>query len=376
LSESHQGREPSATRKLASVLVCLVATIAAGVLTALFVHFSADTPSANFAVPSPQMVLLTDQSNASVTYSIAYYQGSVTSPGETQFGPADSVAPLGTRRMTFRIHVAPGTHQLRFAMLLNTDASMIEPTAIQGLGFIDATIPAGEIQSPCPSILSFDTTQVLSGVTDVDSTGEATIDVVGGVPGHVRYRSNGDRTPVNVLQMLPVAGDTGASAAGTCAVNLVNWEQVGGIGWQTPTFGSGQVTIGSVPAGQYIESSNPAVVDAQTLAWNLTGPADVSYTLFDSNSQSSHELWLFLAGITAALGATLLVEIVKGSPELVWLLSHRGDDTGAGQPARPHVSPSPGPNVNGQERAPQWPVFLAGVLSGVLVSRLRHHRDE
>lgn len=70
------------------------------------------------------------------------------------------------------------------------------------------------MQSPCPGILAFDTAQVLSGITNVDSTGEAIIDVVGGVPAYVRYPSNGDRTPVNVLQMLPVAGDTGLPPTG------------------------------------------------------------------------------------------------------------------------------------------------------------------
>jgi hypothetical protein len=168
----------------------------------------------------------------------------------------------------------------------------------------------------------------------------------------------------------------GASADGICTVNLVNWEQVGGIGWRTPTFGSGQVTIGSVPTGQYIESSNPPVVDAQTLAWNLDGPADVSYTLFDSNSQSSHELWLFLAGITAALGATLLVELVKGSSEISWLQRHRGHEPGAAESTTRPVPPPRDPTVNARERARQWPAFLVGVLSGVLASKLSRRRDE
>jgi hypothetical protein len=58
-------------------------------------------------------------------------------------GWLDGAQPGGTRGMTFRIHVAPGTRHLRFAILLNNDASMTEPTAIQGLGFIDSTIPGG-----------------------------------------------------------------------------------------------------------------------------------------------------------------------------------------------------------------------------------------
>ncbi len=378
MSEPHRGREPSVRLKLAAALGWLIAAVVAGGLTALFIHLSEDAPSAHFAVPSPQMVLLTDQPNASVTYSIAYYQASVTNPGRTLFGPADSVAPVGTRRMTFRIHVARGTRHLRFAILLNRDASMTQPTAVKGVGFIDSTVPGGEIQSPCPSILSFGTAQVLSGVTDVDSTGMATVDVVGGVPGYVRYPSNGDRTPVNVLQMLPTAGDTAASTgAGACAVNLINWEQVGGIGWRTPKVGSGQVMIGSVPAGRFIESSNPPSVDAQTLSWNLDGPADVSYTLFDSNSQSSHALWLFWAGIAAAVGATIFVEFVKGFAETAWLVRHRGgESTRTEQPTERPALLSEDRMMNTEERAPQWPVFVAGVLSGVLLGRRGHHHDE
>ncbi len=384
MSEPQQGREPGVRLKLAVALICLVAALASGGLTVLFLHRSEDSPSANFAVPSPQMVLLTDQPNASATYSVAYYQGSLTSPGETQYLPADSVAPVDTRRMTFRIHVALRTQHLRFAILLNDDASMTEPTAVQGLGFIDSTVPGGlgEIQSSCSSIQSFKTAQVLSGVTDVDSTGGATVDVVGGVPASVRYPSNGDRTPVNVLQMLPSAADTAASTRPeACTANLAAWEQVGSIGWRAPTLRSGQVAIGSVPAGQYIESSNPPTVNAQSLLWNLQGPADVSYTLFNSNSQSSHALWLFWAGITAALGATLFVEFVKGSAETVWLVRRRGGKRArAEQPTKQQtVQSAPAPTkrrMNTEERARQWPVFVAGVLSGILLGKRRYRRDD
>lgn len=371
-----QAREPSSGGRLAVTLVCLALALAAGGLTGLFVHRSEDAPSANFTVPSPEMILLTNQPGASVTYSILYYQSSVTVPGETQFGPADSVAPLDTRRMIFQIHMRPYVRRLRFAILLNHDAAMTEPTAIKGVGYIDNTVPGGVEQSSCADLLSFSTAQVLSGIVTVDSTGDTTIDLVGGVPGYVRYPSNGDRTPVNVIQMLPSASDVAAPGPKTCTVNLINWEQVGGIYWQTPTIGSGQVSIGSVPAGQYIESSNPPPIDAQSLSWKLDGPADVSYTLFNSNSQSSHAQWLFWAGIAAALGATLLVEFVKGITETVWLIRHRDDKRAtAGQPV-PQAVPSPQDGIPIAERRNQrWPAFVTGLVSGILLGRRGWHRS-
>jgi len=135
--------------------------------------------------------------------------------------------------------------------------------------------------------------------------------------------------------------------------------------------------IGSVPAGRFIESSNPPSVDAQTLSWNLDGPADVSYTLFDSNSQSSHALWLFWAGIAAAVGATIFVEFVKGFAETAWLVRHRGgESTRTEQPTERPALLSEDRMMNTEERAPQWPVFVAGVLSGVLLGRRGHHHDE
>jgi hypothetical protein len=127
-----------------------------------------------------------------------------------------------------------------------------------------------------------------------------------------------------------------------------------------------------VPAGQYIESSNPPTVDAQTLQWNLQGPADVSYTLFNSNSQSSHANWLFWAGITAALGATLFIEFIKGSTEAVWL-RRRAKRARAEKPAK-QTGPAPPASDKTKERAPQWPVFVAGVLGGILLGNRRSRR--
>ncbi len=378
MSDSPEGHEPGVRLKLAAMTVCLIGAVGAGALAMWFVHLSEDTPSANFTVPSPQMILLTNQPSASVVYNIGYYQGSFTEPGETQFSAPDSIAPTGTRDMTFTFHVKPGVHLLKFAVLLNSDASMTDATQTQGLGYLDDTVPTGlgEIESPCASVQSFDTAQVLSGVANVDSTGEAIVDIVGGIPNYVQYPSNGDRTPVNVIQMLPNAGDT---AAGTCAANLVNWEQVGGVAWQTPTYLSGQVMIGSVPAGRYIESSNPAVVDAQTLEWDMEGPADVSYTLFDSDVESSHEIWLFWAGIAAAFGATLVVEVIKGSAETFSLLHKRYVKRRKPESqVRVSISTSNAIQadvVNGEAQAPvsSMTAFIVGVLSGIAFSK-RHPR--
>src|SRR6266496_749831 len=172
VSEPQQGREPGVRLKLAVALICLVAALASGGLTVLFLHRSEDSPSANFAMPSPQMVLLTDQPNASATYSVAYYQGSLTSPGETQYLPADSVAPVDTRRMTFRIHVALRTQHLRFAILLNDDASLTAPTVAQGPTLSVLTVPPrlDEIPSASSIIQPLKPAQLLSGNTDVHST--------------------------------------------------------------------------------------------------------------------------------------------------------------------------------------------------------------
>jgi hypothetical protein len=282
--------------------------------------------------------------------------------------------------MIFNIHVQPDVQLLKFAVLLNQYALMSDATQSRGVGYLDNTVPTGqgEIQSPCASVSSFNTAQVLSGVADVDSTGEATIDIVGVVPSYVQYPSNGDRTPVNVMQMLPGGGDTASSAAsGRCSVNLVNWEQVGAVPWQTPTYLGGQVAIGSVPAGRYIESSNPPVVDAQSLSWNIDGPADVSYTLFDSNAESSHGIWLFWAGITAALAAALVVEVVKGSVETTWLFRRRDREhsNAEGSEKSPHSSNNvlthENPRGTAKEKTANSTVFVIGLLSGVAINERR-----
>jgi hypothetical protein len=131
----------------------------------------------------------------------------------------------------------------------------------------------------------------------------------------VHYPQSGERRAVNVLRIEAPAANNDATGSGGCHLNLINWEQVGGLDWRTPHVSGGSVLIGDVPAGQFVESANPALTDTQTLSWDLSGPASISYTLFDTSDQAHHEIYVFLGGVLAALAATLLVEVVKAAPE-------------------------------------------------------------
>jgi hypothetical protein len=371
-----KGRRNKSLKIAVSVmLLCFFLCLIAGFLALKFVQYSQGVPVANFTVPSPQMILLTNQPNATVTYTVSYYEGSYTEPGQTLYYGPDSDTPLNTRGLTFDIHVSPHAGPLKFALLLNHDAAMVNATGTQGLGYVDNTAPGEEIQSSCPSLYSFATTQVLSGVVDVDSTGDASISLVGGVPSYVSYPNNGDLIPVNVLQMLPTGGSSLNFGASVCSVNLVNWEQVGGEPWVTPTYGGGQINIGTVPAGLYIESANPPTVDAQTLTWNLQGPADVSYTLFDSGSQSADAIWLFWAGVAAAFSATMFVEFVKGGAETLRVRTEKEvarENSAVFINARASSSPK---SVRAAAKSEQWLEFAVGLATGIIIGRSRRRKN-
>jgi hypothetical protein len=121
---------------------------------------------------------------------------------------------------------------------------------------------------------------------------------------------------VNVISLLPAIGEASPGPEG-CIMTLFGWDQVGGEQWYTPVFSSGTILVGQVPGGSFIESANPPVVDTKRLAWQLQGPASVTYTLFDTTLQDVHERRVFLAGAAAALAATLLVEAGKAILELL-----------------------------------------------------------
>lgn len=379
MEESREAQRRARLR-IAAILTsaCLILCVGGAFLALWFVQLSEGAPAENFTVPSPQVVFLTNQPGATVTYSVTYYQGSYTEPGQTIYTGPDSDTPLNTRALTFVVHVSPRAGQLKFALLLNRDAAMTDASATRGVGYIDSTVPGGAIQSSCPSLYSFSTNQVLSGVTDVNSTGDADISLVGGIPSYVHYPNNGDLIPVNVLQMLPTGGGSSNSGASACSVNLINWEQVGGVSWETPAYGSGQVSIGSVPPGLYIESANPPTVDAQTLSWNLQGAADVSYTLFDSDSQSADAIWLFWAGVVAAFSATMLVEFIKSCGEMARTWSEKdGPADRPGAPAAIAIPPSAeSARSSASKEVTRWPAFSAGLLSGIIIGRHRRQRND
>ena len=316
--------------------------------------------------------MLTDQPGARASYSIEYSSGSFTSPGQSSFEAGGESTPVGVRELDLTFHLLSGPRQLRYALLLNTDASVYNATAAQGFGNLEATPPGRELSSPCPSINSFHTAQVLSGVIPVDAAGEAQVKVLGGIQRSVHYPEADERIRVSVLTFLPPIGDAPSSSDETrCTVAVPEWEQIGGRTWFTPTIGTGYVNVGQVPAGDIVESANPPVANPGKLAWVLHGPSSVSYTLLDTSRQNDDTFRLTLAGITAALAASILVALIAPylqrtatGPEVPDSASALA--TAAGDVSR--VSPTSKPRAR---------IFTLGVALGAAVTsfwKSRRHR--
>ncbi len=261
--------------------------------------------------PVPQVLLLTDQDRVSASYVIRFEKGSFTGPFGTTFTGPPKDLPVGVRVMqvTFRTEVP--SSQIRWAILLNDDASLTEATAARGLGELAVSLPGTVLASSCPQAQAFQTRQVISGTVTADQDGRAEFDVHGGIADGVKYRPSGARTAVNVIQVLSPAPPASASSSGGCDVNLINWEQVGGLRWKTPTVTSGNVTVGGLGVDKVVESANPPLTNAGTLSWELQGPNSVTYTLLDSSDLRRRELYLLLAGATAGLAAASLIELLK-----------------------------------------------------------------
>jgi hypothetical protein len=292
--------------------LALLAAALSGLATYLLVASVADRHASGALVPDPEMVILTDQPAASANYSIKYSSRSFTSPGQSSLQAGGEPTPLGVREVDLTFRIRPSARQLRYALLLNDDAAVYNATAAQGFGNLEATSPGDELASPCPSISSFQTAQVLSGVIPVDAAGEAQVKVLGGIRRTLRYPEADERVRVSVLTILPPTGDATptASAETRCGVQLPEWEQIGGRTWFTPMLGTGYVNVGQVPAGDIVESANPPVANPTKLVWILHGPSSVSYTLLDTSAQSDDTFRLTLAGIAAALAASILVALI------------------------------------------------------------------
>jgi hypothetical protein len=292
-------------------LIAFLGVALSGLATYLLVASVADRHASSATVPDPEVVALTDHPGARASYSIEYSSGSFTSPGQSSLEAGGEPTPVGVRELDLTFHVRSGTRQLRYALLLNSDASVYHATAAEGFGNLEATSPGSALSSPCPSIASFHTAQVLSGVVPVDAAGEAQVKVLGGIRRTVHYPEADERVRVSVLTLLPPTGDApGPSTETRCTVALPEWEQIGGRTWFTPTLGTGYVNVGQVPAGDIVESANPPVANPAKLAWVLHGPSSVSYTLLDTSQQNDDTFRLTLAGITAALAASILVALI------------------------------------------------------------------
>jgi hypothetical protein len=342
-------------------LIAVLAAALSGLATYLLVASVADRHASPAPVPDPEVVVLTDQPGARANYSIEYSSGSFTSPGESSLEAGGESTPVGVRELDLTFHVRPGTRQLRYALLLNSDASVYHATTAQGFGNLEATSPGSELSSPCPSIASFHTAQVLSGVIPVDSAGEAQAKVLGGLRRTLHYPEADERVRVSVLTLLPPTGDApGSSAETRCTVALPEWEQIGGRTWFTPALGTGYVNVGQVPAGDIVESANPPVANPAKLAWVLHGPSSVSYTLLDTSQQNDDTFRLTLAGIAAALAASILVALI--APFLQRSASVPKPDAASRDTVRARevtiVSPPPKPRTR---------IFTLGVALGAAV---------
>lgn len=317
--------------------------LASAAATWIIIHQATTEPSRSGTIPSPEAVLLTDQVGVSASYGIRYYAGATTNRAGTTFNIKRDDLPTDVREFQFTFQSGRPRQAIRYAILLNADAAMTNATSVNGLGEISASAPGPEIESDCNSIASFPTGQVLSGTVMADQAGVANVSLVGGIGA--KYERIGERTAVNVIQLLPGLNSNVNASAGGCNANLVNWEEVGGIAWQSPRYGPGMVTIGDVLTGEFVESSNPPITNARSLTWQLQGPATVTYTLFNTDVQSGHEILLFAAGLIAAAAVALFVEVLKGIGEMF----KKTEPEGANQ----HLSTARGSDAHGESGTPQ-----------------------
>ena len=274
-------------------------------------------PSAgSIVVPAPQMVVLTDRPSATVSYAIHFHSSSTTGPAGSSFKPPVGDMPVGVREIDLTIQAGQPQRDVRFVLLLNADAELENATSVYRLGDIAVTIPGSDIDSSCEAISTFRAKQVLSGIVKADDTGLAKVRLAGGVPPKVRYERSGVRTAVNVMQVLPASNVSPSGAQDGCNANLINWEQVGGIAWNSPILGAGSIDIADVNDGDFVESANPPLTNSRSLSWQFQGSVSVTYTIFHTDAQNSREVYLLITGAVAGLAGALLLEVLKSSFEL------------------------------------------------------------
>jgi len=271
--------------------------------------------------PQPEAVILTNAAGTEVTYAINYYTSSETHSGISTYGTQDQATPINTRVITLNFHGSIPNAKLNWVIIVNNDAVMTQAIADQARGLVQVTQPGASVSASCPGLDGFAAAQVLSGQATLDQDGNASASVVGGVSPGVHYPRMGERTVVNVISVLPASPKNPSGRE--CEVTLNGWDQVNGELWRTPHLTGGVVRVGEVPVGSFVESANPPIGDPRRLSWQLQGPADISYTLFDSAQQGQHERRLFYAGAAVALAATLLVETVKAALQVAYSSEER-----------------------------------------------------
>jgi hypothetical protein len=346
-------------------LAVVVAGLAVSTIVAVLLLRANAEHASGERMAHPQLVALTDQPNTTATYSIQYYAWSRTSSGRTEFGPQDDSLPTNTREVTLSFHSPIPQATLNWVLLLNDDARMTDAIAVHANGEVQVTEPGGQLTTTCPDIDGFSTAQVLSGQIALDQQGDGEASVVGGVDPHATYPSQADRTAVDVMSVLPTSPTDQSGKA--CTTMLIGWDQVNSQLWRPPRVTRGSVTVGQVPGGSFVESANPPVTDPRDLSWVVQGPADISYTLFSTNGQGTHELRLFVAGAAAALAATLLVETFKAALEVAERRSARAEPHDGSVGGAPPMRPPP-PRRDKDGSGKRGRVLAVGAVLAILAA--------
>jgi hypothetical protein len=346
------------------VTLCIAGIAVSGLWALHLLSLSQASTISSGDAATPQIMFISNERQVALDSDIRYYTQVYPSQESLAYGRPVKSFPTGARVIDLSFSGGRPGSELSYAILLNAAASETNVTGQQGQG-VSLDTPGSIIQADCSSPSTMGITEALSGVIHLNQAGDGSAIVAGYLADQHAFLTHGSNSAVNLLQILPAVTDIeppGHIGQG-CSLRLPDWRGLSRAQWFSPTHLTGTLDLGSVGPAYSVESSNPALADLSSIAWNIDGASAFNYTLINESLIRDENEDLFWAGALAAFAAALVLEAVKSGSDLLGELSARRRSSG-NVPDRPPVRPA------------QHAGLVYAALAGLVASRLIRRRGD